>query len=162
MTILPVDSMGAVNPVKVEKAIRPQTILVTVMHANNEVGTIQPISEITKIAQEHGIIVHTDAAQSVGKIPSDVQKLGVDLLSIAGHKIYAPKGIGALYVRRGFRFRPFILGGHQERGRRAGTHNVPGIIALGKAAELAAAHLVDAISYFVEAGNLVQVALAFG
>ena len=141
MTILPVDSMGAVDPVKVEKAIRPQTILVTVMHANNEVGTIQPISEIAKIAHEHGIIVHTDAAQSVGKIPSDVQKLGVDLLSIAGHKIYAPKGIGALYVRSPLELEKFCLGADQEMGRRAGTENVLEIVGLGKACAIAAKDL---------------------
>jgi cysteine desulfurase len=141
ITIVPVDSKGTVDPVEVEKAIRPQTILITIMHANNEVGTIQPIAEIAGIAHDHGIIVHSDAAQSVGKIPTDVQELGVDLLSIAGHKIYAPKGIGALYVRSPLELENFCLGAGQEKGRRAGTENVLEIVGLGAACDIAARDL---------------------
>jgi len=136
-TCVPVDDQGMVNPGDVERALRPDTILVTAMHANNEVGTVQPIAEIAAIARRHGIPVHTDAAQSLGKIPVDVQALGVDMLSVAGHKIYAPKGIGALYVRRGLQPEKFCHGAGQERGWRAGTENVPFIVALGKACEIA-------------------------
>jgi cysteine desulfurase len=136
-TYLPVDDQGMVDPGDVERALRPDTILVTVMHANNEVGTVQPIAEIAAIARRHGIPVHTDAAQSLGKIPVDVQALGVDMLSVAGHKLYAPKGIGALYVRRGLQPEKFCHGAGQERGWRAGTENVPFIVALGKACEIA-------------------------
>ena len=136
-TCVPVDDQGMVDPGEVERALRPDTILVTVMHANNEVGTVQPIAEIAAIARRHGIPVHTDAAQSLGKIPVDVQALGVDLLSVAGHKLYAPKGIGALYVRRGLQPEKFCHGAGQERGWRAGTENVPFIVALGKACEIA-------------------------
>ena len=137
-TYLPVDAEGAVDPADVEKAIRPTTILVTIMHANNEVGTIQPISDISRIAKSRGIVVHTDAAQSVGKIPTDVQTLGVDLLSLAGHKLYAPKGIGALYVRPPLNLGKFFHGAGQESGRRAGTENVLEIAGLGKACDIAA------------------------
>ncbi|WP_235506153.1 cysteine desulfurase family protein [Desulfatitalea tepidiphila] len=136
-TCVPVDDQGMVDPGEVERALRPDTILVTVMHANNEVGTVQPIAEIAAIARRHGIPVHTDAAQSLGKIPVDVQALGADLLSVAGHKLYAPKGIGALYVRRGLQPEKFCHGAGQERGWRAGTENVPFIVALGKACEIA-------------------------
>jgi len=137
VTYLPVDEFGLVNLSDLEKAIKPQTILITIMHANNEIGTIQPIEQISKLAKELGIITHTDAAQSVGKIPTDVNVLGVDLLSIAGHKIYAPKGIGALYIRRGLHLEKFIHGADHERGRRAGTKNVLEIVGLGKACEIA-------------------------
>jgi cysteine desulfurase len=140
-TFLPVTADGLVDPGAVEKAIRPTTILITIMHANNEVGTIQPISEISKMAREHGIVMHTDAAQSVGKIPTDVQDLGVDLLSVAGHKLYAPKGIGALYIRQPLNPEKFCHGAGQERGRRAGTENVLEIVGLGKACEIAARDL---------------------
>jgi cysteine desulfurase len=140
-TFLPVTADGLVDPAAVEKAIRPTTILITIMHANNEVGTIQPISEISKMAREHGIVMHTDAAQSVGKIPTDVQDLGVDLLSVAGHKLYAPKGIGALYIRQPLNPEKFCHGAGQERGRRAGTENVLEIVGLGKACEIAARDL---------------------
>jgi cysteine desulfurase len=136
-TCVPVDDQGMVDPGEVERALRPDTILVTVMHANNEVGTVQPIAEIAAIARRRGIPVHTDAAQSLGKIPVDVQALGVDLLSVAGHKLYAPKGIGALYVRQGLQPEKFCHGAGQERGWRAGTENVPFIVALGKACEIA-------------------------
>jgi selenium donor protein len=137
VTYIPVDELGLVDVVEVEKAITPQTILITIMHANNEVGTIQPIPEISKLARQHGIIVHTDAAQSVGKIPTIVDELDVDLLSIAGHKLYAPKGIGALYVRHGTHLEKLIHGADHEQDRRAGTENVLEIVGLGKACEIA-------------------------
>ena len=136
-TFLPVSQDGLVDPADVAKAVRPTTVLITIMHANNEVGTVQPIAEICRIAKKQGIVVHTDAAQSVGKIPTDVEQLGVDLLSVAGHKIYAPKGIGALYVRPPLVPEKFCHGAGQERGRRAGTENVLEIVGLGKACEIA-------------------------
>ena len=134
---VPVDSHGMVNPDDVAKAILPSTILVSIMHANNEVGTIQPIEEISKIVKEKGVVFHTDAVTTVGNIPVNVNRLGVDLLSLAGHQFYGPKGVGALYIRQGVRIAPFIDGGIQEDGRRAGTENVPAIVGLGKAAEIA-------------------------
>jgi cysteine desulfurase len=137
VTYLPVDEFGQVNISDAEKAITPQTILITIMHANNEVGTIQPIAEISKIAREKGIIMHTDAAQSVGKLVTDSGVLGVDLLSVAGHKLYAPKGIGALYIRKGVRPAKLIHGAGQEHGKRAGTENVLEIVGIGKACEIA-------------------------
>jgi cysteine desulfurase len=141
VTIVPVDEYGLVSPADVRKALRPDTLLVSIMHANNEVGTIQPIAEIAAIAHAHGALVHTDAAQTPGKIPVNVDALGVDLLTIAGHKLYAPKGIGALYVRQGVRLAPFIRGGGQEGGRRPSTENVLGIVGLGAASALIEAHL---------------------
>ena len=137
ITFLPVDRTGRVDPDGVRRAITPRTVLISVMHANNEVGTIQPIAEIGAIARDHGIPFHTDAAQSVGKIPTHVNELGVDLLSIAGHKAYAPKGIGALFVRRGLSLEPLIHGAGHEAGRRAGTESALLAVALGKACELA-------------------------
>lgn len=137
VTVLPVDRFGKVDPDDVRRAITSRTILITVMHASNEVGTIQPISEIGAIAREAGIYFHTDAAQSVGKISTDVDELGVDLLSVAGHKLYAPKGIGALYIREGTRIEPFIHGAGHEGGRRAGTENVLLSVALGAACDVA-------------------------
>ncbi len=136
-TYLPVDADGLVDPSDLERAIRPGTVLITVMHANNEVGTVQALEAIGRIARRHAIALHTDAAQSVGKIPTDVQALGVDLLSVAGHKLYAPKGVGALYVRPPLAPEKFCHGAGQETGRRAGTENVPAIVALGKACEIA-------------------------
>lgn len=136
VTFLPVDERGMVDPRQVEEAISPSTLLVTVMHANNEVGTIQPIAEISEIAHRNGALLHSDCAQSVGKIPVRVDELGVDLLSIAGHKLYAPKGIGALYVRPGIRLEKFMHGAGHEDGRRAGTENIIGMAGLGKACEL--------------------------
>jgi cysteine desulfurase len=147
VTYLPVDQFGMVDPQDVQKAITSQTVLITIMHANNEVGTIQPIEEISKIARDKGIIVHTDAAQSVGKIATDVQALGVNLLSVAGHKVYAPKGVGALYIRKGFEPESFMLGAGQEMGRRAGTENVAWIVGLGKACEIAFRDLDDNIAH---------------
>jgi cysteine desulfurase len=143
VTFVPVDRYGRVDPQDIQKAITPRTILITVMHANNEVGTIQPIEEISKIARERGIVFHTDAAQSVGKIVTKVDHLGIDLLSIAGHKLYAPKGIGALYIRKGTPIEPLIHGAGHESGRRAGTENVLLVVGLGKACEIAKGHLND-------------------
>jgi cysteine desulfurase len=137
VTYLTVDRFGRVDPDDVRRALTPRTALISVMHANNEVGTLQPVSEIARIAREHGILFHTDAAQSVGKIPTAVDELGVDLLSVAGHKFYAPKGVGALYVRKGVRLEPLIHGASHESGRRAGTENIVLDIALGAACELA-------------------------
>ncbi|WP_441960935.1 cysteine desulfurase family protein [Paenibacillus sp. TAF43_2] len=137
VTYINVDETGRILPEAIESAINERTILISVMHANNEVGTIQPLGEIAEIAKKHGILFHTDAAQSVGKIPVHVDQLGVDLVTIAGHKLYAPKGIGALYVRRGTKIEPYSHGAGHEHGMRAGTENVPYIVALGKAAEMA-------------------------
>ena len=140
VTRVPVDSMALIDPDDVKKAIRKDTILISVMHANNEVGTIEPVAEIGKIAKEAGIPFHTDAVQSVGKIPTDVDALGADLLSISAHKFYGPKGVGAMYLRKGTRIQRFMHGGGQERNKRAGTHNVQGIVGLGAAAKLAFEH----------------------
>ncbi|MGD9022568.1 MAG: cysteine desulfurase family protein [Deltaproteobacteria bacterium] len=137
VTFLPVDKTGCVDPLQVKETIRPSTILISVMHANNEVGTIEPISEIGAIAREAGVLFHTDAAQSAGKIPARVSDLNVDLLSLAGHKMYAPKGVGALFARNGLTMEPFMHGAGQEGGRRAGTENVMFAVALGKACEVA-------------------------
>jgi len=141
VTYLPVDATGCVNPEDVRKSITPQTILVSVMHANNEVGTIQSIAEIGRITRECGVFLHTDAAQSVGKIPTNVTELGVDLLTVAGHKLYAPKGVGGLYVRQGVPLEALMHGAGHEAGRRAGTENVLLDVGLGAACELAAADL---------------------
>jgi cysteine desulfurase len=137
ITYLQVDKNGKVNPNDVENAVRPDTVLITIMHANNEVGTIQPIKEIASISRKNNILFHTDAAQSVGKIETEVDKLWVDLLAIAGHKLYAPKGIGALYIRKGTNIENLMYGAGQEKGLRPGTENVPYIVALGKACEIA-------------------------
>ncbi|MHA6522884.1 cysteine desulfurase family protein [Tessaracoccus sp. G1721] len=138
VTVLPVDRHGLVDPDAVAHAITNATVLVTAMHANNETGTLQPIADIARVAHARGVLMHTDAAQSVGKIPVDVETLGVDLLTVVGHKMYAPKGVAALWVRDGVTLRPHIVGGSQESGLRAGTENVPHIVALGHAAHLAA------------------------
>src|SRR5437763_11563757 len=143
VTYLPVDRSGCVNIGEVEAAIDDKTVLITIMHANNETGTLQPIAEIAKIARKHGVLFHTDAAQSVGKIPMRVEELGVDLLTVAGHKIYAPKGIGALYCRHDLKLESVVYGGGQERGRRAGTENIAHIVALGTACLLAQEHLSE-------------------
>src|SRR5262249_9195883 len=138
VTILPVDWLGMVNPDDVRRAITPPTTLVSVMPSNNEVGTLMPIREIAAVCRERGVLVHTDCAQSLGKVPVNVRELGVDLLTVAGHKLYAPKGVGALFVRRGVALEPLIHGAGHENGRRAGTENVPYLVGLGTAAELAA------------------------
>jgi cysteine desulfurase len=147
VTFVPVrrgpEGQGVVDPEDVRRAIRPETVLITVMHANNELGTIQPIEEISHIARETGVCFHCDAVQSAGKIPVDVNRLGVDLLSISAHKFCGPKGVGALYVRTGTSIVPRFRGGHAERDRRPGTENVPGIVGLGKAAELARVKLPE-------------------
>ena len=143
VTYVPVDRYGSVDPQDIQKAITSRTILITVMHANNEVGTIQPIEAISKIAKQRGIVFHTDAAQSVGKIVTKVDDLGIDLLSIAGHKVYAPKGIGTLYIRKGTPIEPLIHGAGHESGRRAGTENVLLIVGLGKACEVAKRYVGD-------------------
>jgi len=137
VTYLPVDREGLVHPEDLKKALREETILVSIMHANNEVGTIQPIKELAEIAHERGVLFHTDAVQTAGSIPVDVRELGVDLLSLSAHKFYGPKGVGALFLRKGVVIEPLIHGGGQERNLRAGTTNVPSIVGLGKAAELA-------------------------
>jgi cysteine desulfurase len=141
VTYVRVGSSGVIDPQDVRSALRDETVLITVMHANNELGTIQPIEEIGRIAREAGVAFHCDAVQSAGKVPLDVNRLGVDLLSISAHKIYGPKGTGALYVRSGTSIEPLFHGGHAERDRRPGTENVPGIVGMGKAAELAGEQL---------------------
>ncbi|WP_224956794.1 cysteine desulfurase family protein [Geomonas subterranea] len=138
VSYLPVDGAGMVDPDEVRKAITGRTILVSIMHANNEVGSIHPLAEISSITRERGVLLHSDAAQSVGKVPTLVDQLGVDLLTVAGHKLYAPKGVGALYIRKGVRVAPYLHGAGHEGGMRAGTENVPYMAALGKAMELAA------------------------
>jgi cysteine desulfurase len=135
--ILKVDKFGMIDPDDVKKAISPKTALVSIMHASNEVGTIQPIAEIGKVTREAGVLLHTDAVQTVGHLPINVSELNVDLLSLSGHKLYGPKGIGALYIRKGTKIIPFLQGGGQEEGRRGSTYNVPGIVGLGRAIEIA-------------------------
>lgn len=137
VTYLPVDQYGLVDPQDVKNAIIDKTILISVMHANNEIGTIEPIAEIGRIAREAGIYFHTDAVQTVGRIPVNVDDLGIDLLAMSAHKLYGPKGVGALYIRKGTKLTPFMNGGEQEQGRRAGTENVPAIVGFGKATEIA-------------------------
>ena len=143
VTYVRAGASGVVDPEDVKRAIRPETVLISIMHANNEIGTIQPLEEIGGIAREHDVYFHTDAVQSVGKIPVDVEKLGVDLLSLSAHKFNGPKGVGATYIRKGTILKPLLYGGHHERDRRPGTENVPGIVGLGMAAELAGAHLEE-------------------
>ena len=145
VTYLDVDADGLVSPEDVKKAIRPDTILISVMFANNEIGTIEPIEEIGAIAHEHGILFHTDAVQAYAQVPIDVEKMHIDLLSASGHKLNGPKGIGFLYIRQGLKLKSFIHGGAQERKRRAGTENVPGIVGLGKAVEIAMATMDERI-----------------
>jgi cysteine desulfurase len=136
VTYLPVDQYGMVDPTEVRKAITDKTIIISVMHANNEVGTIQPIAEIGAIAQQQEVLFHTDAVQTVGKMPLDVKALSVDLLSMSGHKFYGPKGVGALYMRKGAKIQPLAHGGHHENWKRAGTENIPGIVGMAKAMEI--------------------------
>jgi cysteine desulfurase len=142
-TAVRVGASGIVSPDDIRRALRPETVLISIMHANNELGTLQPIAEIAQIAREAGVPLHVDGVQAVGKVPVDVEALGVDLYTISGHKLYAPKGVGALYVRKGTRIAPIAFGGHHERDRRPGTENVPGIAALGAAAELAGRRLQE-------------------
>jgi cysteine desulfurase len=148
VTLLPVDQTGIVSPEALTAALTPQTALVSIMHANNEIGTIQPIAELARISKAGGALFHTDAVQSAGKIPVDVKALGIDLLSLSAHKFYGPKGVGALWIRRGVRLQAPVTGGKQERSRRAGTENVAGIVGLGAAAQLARAKMAE------EAGRL--------
>jgi cysteine desulfurase len=138
-----VDSEGRVDPGDVEKAITKETLLVTIMQANNETGTVQPIAEIGRTARKRGVYFHTDAVQAFTKLPTGVDELGLDMLSLSGHKIYGPKGVGCLYIRKGTKLDSLVHGGHHERNRRAGTENVPGIVGLGKAAELGAGEMSE-------------------
>ena len=147
VTYIDVDENGKIKLDELKKAIRPTTILISVMFANNEIGTIQPIKEIGEIAKEHGILFHTDAVQAYGHVPINVDELNIDMMSASGHKINGPKGIGFLYIRTGVKIRSFIHGGAQERKRRAGTENVPGIVGFGKAAEIAAANMAERSKY---------------
>lgn len=147
VTYLDVDENGTVKLDELRKAIRPTTILITIMFANNEIGTLQPVKEIGEIAREHGILFHTDAVQAFGHLPINVDEYHIDMMSASGHKIYGPKGIGFLYIRTGVKIRSFVHGGAQERKRRAGTENVPGIVGLGKAAELAMENLEERAKY---------------
>lgn len=153
VTYVGVDEYGRVRLDELKEAIRPDTILISVMMANNEIGTIQPIEQIGAIAREHGILFHTDAVQAFGHIPIDVDAMHIDMLSASGHKINGPKGIGLMYIRKGVKIRSFIHGGAQERQRRAGTHNVPGIVGFGKAAELALLDMDKRIAYETELRN---------
>ena len=150
VTYLDVDENGLVNLDELEKAIRHDTILISIMTANNEIGTIEPIEEIGKIAKAHGVLFHTDAVQAFGHIPIDVDKMNIDMLSASGHKINGPKGIGMMYIKKGVKIRSFIHGGAQERQRRAGTHNVPGIVGFGTAAKLAFDNMKERIKYETE------------
>lgn len=143
VTYLDVDENGIVTPEQVRNAIKENTILVSIMMANNEIGTIQNIAEISKITKFKGVLLHTDAVQAVGSIPIDVEALGIDALSMAAHKFYGPKGVGAAFIRKGVKFSPYITGGHQEKNKRAGTENVPGIVGMGKAIELATSNLEE-------------------
>ena len=150
VTYLDVDEDGKISLEELEKAIRPDTILISIMSANNEIGTIQPIKEIGKIAHDHGVLFHTDAVQAFGHIPIDVEEMNIDMLSASGHKINGPKGIGVMYIRKGVKIRSFIHGGAQERKRRAGTENVPGIVGYGKAVELAMASMEQRMKHETE------------
>lgn len=154
VTLIPVNEYGLVDPDDVRKAITEKTILISIMHANNEIGTIQPLTEISKIARENGIYFHTDAVQTFGHFPISVNELQIDLLSASAHKLYGPKGIGILYVRKGTRIEPILRGGDQEKRRRASTHNVPGIVGLGKAVELAKEEVVNEIEKLTVLRNM--------
>ena len=157
ITYVPVDDQGLVDPADVEDAVTDDTILISIMHANNEIGTIQPIKEISAIAHEHGVLVHTDAVQSVGKMPVNVDDLGVDMLSISAHKIYGPKGVGALYVRKGTRLQGLSQGGSHEMKKRAGTENIPGIVGMAKAVELAKQRLDEEVKYLENLRDIIIV-----
>ena len=159
VTRLSVDREGVLDPDDVRRAIRPDTVLVSLMHANNETGVFFPIAEVARVCRERGVLVHTDAIQSFGKIPVDIEALGVDLLSISGHKLHGPKGIGALYVRRGTKMVPLILGGGQERSRRGGTENVAGAVGLARAATLMGADLAEASRRIAELRDRLETVL---
>ena len=147
LSLVPVDKYGVVAPEDVRKSLRKDTVLVSFMHANGEVGTVEPIKQVAKVTKEAGVVFHTDAVVTAGTIPVDVKELGVDALSLAGNQFYGPKGVGALWVRKGIRIMPLLDGGVQEGGRRAGTENIPAIVGLGKAAELATVHMKDRIEF---------------
>jgi len=153
VTRLPVDAGGLVDPSDVERVINDKTTLISIMHGNNEIGTVQPVAGIGEIARRRGIVFHSDTVQTFGRLPVNVDDLNVDLLSASGHKIYGPKGVGILYIRKGTRIQPFIHGGDQERGRRASTHNVPGIVGMGKAAELAMADMDEETNRLISLRN---------
>lgn len=153
VTYLDVDSDGFVHPETLEKAIRPETVLISIMMVNNEIGTVQPIKELAAVAKKHGVLFHTDAVQGLGNVPIDVKDLGVDFLSMSAHKIYGPKGIGALYMRRGIRISTFMHGGAQESKKRAGTENTAGIVGFGKAAEMAMEGLSEHIRHSTDLRN---------
>ena len=159
ITFLPVSNKGQLNPDDVLKAIDDDTVVVSIMYANNEIGNIFPVREIGEILRERKILFHTDAVQAVGKIPLDMKELPVDMLSLSGHKLHAPKGVGTLYVRKKTRFHPYVIGGHQEKGRRAGTENVASIIALGKACELALQNIHEEVSYLTKLRDKLENAL---
>jgi cysteine desulfurase len=153
---VPASGNGIVDPAAIRAAIRPETVLISVMYANNEIGTIQPINQIGAIAAENDVLLHTDAVQAIGKLPVDVNQMSVDLLSLSAHKFYGPKGSGALFIRKGTELEAFLHGGGNERGRRAGTENVPAIVGLGKAAELARAELAERAARFRELRDLLE------
>jgi cysteine desulfurase len=153
VTYVPVDAEGLVDPAEIEKSITPETVLISIMHSNNEIGAIQPVQEIGAVARARDIYFHTDAVQAAGKVPLDVEQLGVDLLSIAGHKFHAPKGVGALYIKKGTKIRSLLYGGAHERNRRAGTENIPHIVGLGKAAELAMTEMENNTGRILELRN---------
>lgn len=153
VTYLDVDEFGRVSPEAVEEAIRPDTILISIMMANNEIGTIEPVCEIGKIARKHGVLFHTDAVQAFGHVPIDVDEMNIDMLSASGHKINGPKGIGIMYIRTGVKIRSFIHGGAQERKRRAGTHNVPGIVGFGEATRIAVSEMEERMAYETKLRN---------
>ena len=159
VTYLPVDCNGVVDPEQVQQALTDDTILISVMHANNEIGTIQPLAEIGRIAREHDVYLHTDAVQTFGHLPINVDALQVDLLSLSAHKFYGPKGVGALFVRKGVRIAPLLHGGDQERRFRASTENVPGIVGLAKAAELACARIPEEMARVIRLREQLQAVL---
>lgn len=162
VSVIPVDHYGRVDPSEIANAMRDDTVLVSIMHANNEVGTLQPIEEIAALTRRHGVLLHTDAAQSAGKIPANVDQLGVDLLTLAGHKFYATKGVGALYVRQGTPVQPVLVGAGHEQGLRPGTENVPAIVGFGKAAELAMERGGEDAAYMLELREQLHGLLAQG
>ena len=162
LTVLPVDSQGLVDPEAVRRALTPDTMLISIMHANNETGALAPLQEIAAIAREAGVPLHTDAAQSVGKVRVDVEELGVDFLTVAGHKFYAPKGVGALYLRRGRELTPLLHGASQEGGRRAGTENLPYMVALGEACRLAKVRQTADAAHLKELRDLLHAQLKAG